>query len=75
MSGFQFEGLELEFGNTPNQYQTLFGTKVFYVDGEGNKIELCGVTHVGIPQSTGDDILSATITVPLLNIKFKGESQ
>lgn len=70
-----YEGLEIEFGNAPYQFQTLYGTKIFYVDNLGNKMELKEVTQVGIPETNADGILTATITMPLLNIKFKGESQ
>ena len=68
-------GLEIEFAGKPFQIQGVAGSKVFYTDREGNKIELQEVVNLGIPQTAYDDLLYATITLPLLNIKFKGESQ
>lgn len=68
-------GLEVLFGGKSHQLQCLSGSKVFYNDGVGNKIELKDIVTISIPTLTVDDILYVTITMPLLDIKFKGESQ
>lgn len=68
-------GLEIEFAGNPFQLQGAYGTKVFYTDEEGIRTELKDVMNFSIPQTGHDDLLYTTITMPLLNIKFKGDSQ
>ena len=66
-------GLEVLFGEKSHRLQCLNGSKVFYHDGEGHKIELKEVVAVGMPTTAVDSILYVTITMPLLDIKFKGD--
>jgi hypothetical protein len=68
-------GLEVEFSGKPFWEQVGYGTKVFYYDKEGNKVELQDVIDFSIPKLGMDDLLYATITLPLLNIKYQGESK
>lgn len=68
-------GLEIEFAGKPFLQQGGVGTKIFYSDKEGNKVEIQDVINFSIPQTGYDDLLYATVTLPLLNIKYQGESQ
>jgi hypothetical protein len=67
-------GIELDLAGNPHKFQSVAGSKVYYVDHLGQKIELKDVVKFSVPESEVDSVLFVTVTLPLLNVTYQGES-